>query len=151
MAASLFGLRLRALVAVATITIVSASMTAPAALASGTTGLIRDTFAGKDTVPLDNVGGVQKDAQGNISIDGAHPQPDTTIEPSIAVNPADPLNAVTAFQEDRVDVGGDAGNGYATTFDGGKTWVHGYLPGLTTRTGGTFDRASDAVVTLILC
>ena len=75
-------------------------------------------------------------------------QPDTQVEPSIAVNPQNPLNAVAGFQEGRVDAGGDATNGYATTFDGGRTWVHGEWPGLTSvpGQGGVFDRASDAVV-----
>lgn len=73
-------------------------------------------------------------------------QADTTVEPSIAVNPKNPLNAVIGFQVGRVDAGGDATNGYATTFDGGKTWTNGTIPGLTTGHGGTFDRASDAVV-----
>ena len=44
---------------------------------------------------------------------GLHPQviePDTEIEPSIAVNPANPLNAVAVFQEGRVDGGGDETN-----------------------------------------
>jgi hypothetical protein len=85
----------------------------------------------------------------------SHPQiiqPDTQIEPSIAVNPADPLNAVAVVQEGRVAGGGDETNGYATTFDGGKTWQFGELPGLTYLVGGDqtgpneFDRASDAVV-----
>src|SRR5918912_1413448 len=52
-------------------------------------------------------------------------QPDTEIEPSIAVNPANPDNAVAGYQEGRIDSGGDATNGYATTFDGGKTWEYG--------------------------
>ena len=73
-------------------------------------------------------------------------QLDTEIEPSISVNPRNPLNAVTAFQSGRVDAGGDATNGYATTFDGGRTWTHGLLPGLTKNFGGQFDRASDAAV-----
>jgi len=75
-------------------------------------------------------------------------QPDTQIEPSIAVNPNNPLNAVTGYQEGRVDGGGDATNGYASTFDGGKTWKYGEVPGLTSYPGqgGPFDRASDAVV-----
>ena len=75
-------------------------------------------------------------------------QPDTQIEPSIAVNPANPLNAVTVYQEGRIAGGGDATNGFATTFDGGATWIHGELPGLTTYPGqgGAFERASDAVV-----
>src|SRR3989449_6656909 len=75
-------------------------------------------------------------------------QPDTQIEPSIAVNPANPKNAVTVYQEGRIADGGDATNGYATTFDGGKTWRYGELPGLTTfpGQGGLMERASDAVV-----
>lgn len=73
-------------------------------------------------------------------------QVDTTIEPSIAVNPANPKNAVTCYQVGRVDGGGDQDNGCATTFDGGKTWLNQNLPGLTQDVGGPFDRASDAVV-----
>jgi hypothetical protein len=110
------------------------------ASAGPTSGLVvlRDVRASHDDIPLGKV---------TYPISATKPQPDTQTEPSIAVNPANPLNAVAVFQEDRVDAGGDAGNGYATTLDGGKTWVHGYLPGLTTMTKGTFDRASDAVVT----
>ena len=75
-------------------------------------------------------------------------QADTTVEPSIAVNPGNPLNAVAGYQEGRVDAGGDANNGFATTKDGGRTWVHGEIPGLTKAStpAGAFDRASDAVV-----
>ena len=63
-------------------------------------------------------------------------QADTTVEPSIAVNPDDPLNAVTGFQVGRDDAGGDAANGFATTKDGGVTWVNGNIPGLTPATRG---------------
>jgi hypothetical protein len=83
-------------------------------------------------------------------------EPDTQIEPSIAVNPADPMNAVTGFQEGRVPGGGDETNGFAATFDGGQTWTRGEIPGLTYLVGGTggcspvmtlaCDRASDAAV-----
>ena len=75
-------------------------------------------------------------------------QPDTQIEPSIAVNPSNPRDVVTAYQEGRIDSGGDATNGYATSFDGGQTWKYGELPGLTHYPGqtGEFERASDAVV-----
>jgi hypothetical protein len=100
--------------------------------------VLRDVRASQADIPLGKV---------TYPISATKPQPDTQTEPSIAVNPANPLNAVAVFQEDRVDAGGDAGNGYAATFNGGRTWVHGYLPGLTRLTGGTFDRASDAVVT----
>ena len=75
-------------------------------------------------------------------------QSDTQIEPSIAVNPANPLNVVTVYQEGRIADGGDATNGFATSFDGGATWIQGELPTLTTYPGqgGMFERASDAVV-----
>src|SRR4051812_39179242 len=97
--------------------------------------LLRDVRASVDDIPLKHV---------HYPIGANDPQPDTQTEPSIAVNPGDPRNAVAAFQEDRVDSGGDAGNGYTATFNRGRTWTHGYLPGLTRYTGGTFDRASDA-------
>lgn len=113
----------------------------PAASAGGhghAPRVLRDVRASVADIPLKHV---------RFPIGADDPQPDTETEPSIAVNPADPRNAVTVFQEDRVDAGGDAGNGFATTFDGGRSWIHGYLPGLSRATGGTFDRASDAVVT----
>jgi len=102
-------------------------------------------------------------------------QPNTQIEPSIAVNPADPSDVVTDFQIGRVDPGGDANNGFATTLTGGGhsvsgspntlvsttsgSWTYGAFPSLTknapgcigvpspTLPGCAFDRASDAVVT----
>ena len=74
-------------------------------------------------------------------------QPDTQIEPSIAVNPTNPLNSVAGFQEGRHSDGGDMTNGFASTLDGGKTWKFGEVPGLTRLVGGgNFDRASDPVV-----
>jgi hypothetical protein len=75
-------------------------------------------------------------------------QPDTQSEPSIAVNPANPRNVVTAYQEGRIADGGDATNGFATSFNGGKRWITGELPKLTTYPGqhGKLERASDAVV-----
>ncbi len=103
---------------------------APRAVKIGDPVLLRDHLAGFDALAK-HVG---------------PEQPDTTLEPSIAVNPKNPLNAVIGFQVGRVDAGGDATNGYATTFDGGKTWTNGIIPGLTTGHGGTFDRGSDAVV-----
>ena len=87
-------------------------------------------------------------------------QPNTQIEPSIAVNPGDYNNVFTDFQVGRVDGGGDADNGYGTSLDGGLTWTWGNLPGLTkaapspqpsgvicpaNATNTPYDRASDAV------
>ncbi|HEX2241634.1 MAG TPA: sialidase family protein [Actinomycetota bacterium] len=73
-------------------------------------------------------------------------QADTATEPSISVNPENPLNAVALYQAGRVDSGCAQVNGYATTFDGGKTWTYGPLPKLTQAVGGTSPLASDPVV-----
>jgi hypothetical protein len=54
---------------------------------------------------------------------------------------------VAAFQVARIYGGGGADLGFATTTDGGKTWVQGYLPGLTVNyQKGPFQAASDASV-----
>lgn len=83
-------------------------------------------------------------------LQGAHRsgciQLDTEVEPSIAVDPTDPLNAVSVFQQGRVDAGGAAYTGYATTLDGGETWTAGQIPGITEHQDGPYDRASDPVV-----
>ena len=54
---------------------------------------------------------------------------------------------VSAFQSGRFSVGGGAsGLSWATSFDAGLTWKNGTLPNLTVAGGGTYARASDAVV-----
>ncbi len=54
---------------------------------------------------------------------------------------------VSTFQVARVMDGGGADIGFATSKDGGKTWTHGYLPGLTVNwKGGSFSAASDPAV-----
>ncbi|MFN2544421.1 MAG: sialidase family protein, partial [Actinomycetota bacterium] len=73
-------------------------------------------------------------------------QQDTAIEPSVAVNPGDPLNAVIGYQAGRVDGGCAQTLGYGVTFDGGETWSWGPLPKLTTANGGTYPLASDPVI-----
>jgi hypothetical protein len=116
------------------------SAAAPAAAAVPSPALIRDVRTGMD--PLGSLTPATPDPIQD------YVQPDTQIEPSIAVNPANPLNVVTAYQEGRIADGGDATQGFATSFDGGATWTQGELPGLTTYPGqgGVFERASDAVV-----
>jgi hypothetical protein len=113
---------------------------ASAAAAVPSPTLIRDVRTGMD--PLGSLTPASPDPIQD------YVQPDTQIEPSIAVNPANPLNVVTAYQEGRIADGGDATQGFATSFDGGATWTQGELPGLTTYPGqgGSFERASDAVV-----
>jgi hypothetical protein len=111
----------------------------PAYAAKTVPTLVRDVRTGLDKL------GTRKPQPSDIQ---EYVQPDTQIEPSIAVNPANPRNVVVAYQEGRIADGGDATNGYATSFDGGKTWRFGELPKLTTfpHQGGMFERASDAVV-----
>lgn len=53
---------------------------------------------------------------------------------------------VSAFQVGRVSGGGASNIGFATSTDGGATWTHGFLPGITTNGGGSFGQASDASV-----
>src|SRR6266404_5138608 len=105
-----------------------------------TPALVQDVKTGSDTLTGSTSGGSDP-IQDYI-------QPDTEIEPSIAVNPTNPKNVVTVYQLSRIADGGDATNGFASSFDGGKTWTSGTLPGLTTfpGQGGVFERASDAVV-----
>jgi hypothetical protein len=55
---------------------------------------------------------------------------------------------VTAFQQGRFNTGGGSSDtGWATSLDGGSTWQHGSLPGITSIEGsGPFDRATDPAV-----
>ena len=53
---------------------------------------------------------------------------------------------VSAFQVGRVPGGGASNIGWATSVNGGSTWSHGYLPGVTGNGGGPFGQASDATV-----
>jgi hypothetical protein len=77
-------------------------------------------------------------------------QPDTTTEPSIAVDPLDPRHVVTGYQMGRDDAGGDISNGFATSFDQGATWAVGTVPGLTSfdpvSPTSPYKRGSDAVL-----
>ena len=55
---------------------------------------------------------------------------------------------VTAFQQGRFNTGGGSSDiGWATSLEGGATWQHGPLPGITSIEGsGPFDRATDPAV-----
>lgn len=54
---------------------------------------------------------------------------------------------VEAQQTGRFANGGSSDIGWATSSDGGSTWTHGFMPGLTTWSGGgTFNAVSDASV-----
>ena len=68
----------------------------------------------------------------------------TEVEPHMVANGK---TLVAAFQTGRIAPGGATNIGWATSTDGGNTWTHGFLPGLTTGEGsGPYDAASDPVV-----
>jgi hypothetical protein len=72
----------------------------------------------------------------------------TEVEPHMMANAT---TLVAAFQTGRIGpLNGGAGAtdiGWATSTDGGTTWSHGFLPGLTTGEGtGPYDAASDPAV-----
>ena len=71
-------------------------------------------------------------------------QHQTQVEPD---NFSFDQTTVSAFQVGRFNDGGSSNIGWATTTDGGKSWTHGFLPGLTKFEGnGPYDRVSDPVV-----
>jgi hypothetical protein len=68
----------------------------------------------------------------------------TEVEPHVLANGS---TLVAAFQTGRIAPGGSTDIGWATSTDGGSTWTHGFLPGLTKGEGtGPYDAASDPAV-----
>src|ERR1700735_2587797 len=68
----------------------------------------------------------------------------TEVEPHMLANGA---TLVASFQTGRIVDGGGTAIGWATSTDGGSTWSHGFLPGLTKGEGsGPYDAASDPAV-----
>jgi hypothetical protein len=73
-------------------------------------------------------------------------QPDTLVEPDVAVSPVNPKIQVAAAHDCRFDNGGAVDISYAWTHNGGATWHHAPVPGITRAVGGVWARASDPVV-----
>lgn len=68
----------------------------------------------------------------------------TEVEPHMLANGS---TLVASFQTGRIVPGGATAIGWATSTDGGTSWAHGFLPGLTTGNGGgPYDAASDPAV-----
>src|SRR5215813_12123968 len=72
----------------------------------------------------------------------------TQVEPDTFSNGP---TIVSAFQSGRFTDGGSSDIGFATSTDGGTTWTHGFLPGVTKVSSpvvptGPFDRVSDPSV-----
>jgi hypothetical protein len=67
----------------------------------------------------------------------------TIVEPDTFSNGS---TIVAAAQMGRIFDGGATVNGFATSTNNGTSWTSGTLPGLTTATGGIYDRATDPSV-----
>lgn len=111
-------------------------------------GSSSSSSSGESTPPQNPVGPtlVQISSDSFTVAPGQHA---TEVEPHMISNGT---TMVATFQVGRIPansaVGGGATDiGWATSTDGGATWTHGSLPGLTTGEGsGPYDAASDPVV-----
>ena len=73
-------------------------------------------------------------------------EPDTLVEPDVAVSPFNANIQVAVAHDCRFASGGALDISYAWTHDGGAHWHHAPLPKLTKVVGGVWARASDPVV-----
>ena len=62
---------------------------------------------------------------------------DSEVEPYLAINPTNPKNLVTIWQQDRWSNGGARSNVVGVSIDGGETWQEALLPGISLLTGPT--------------
>jgi hypothetical protein len=72
-------------------------------------------------------------------------EPDTLVEPDVAVSPRDSRIAIAVAHDGRFPDGGAVDISHAWTRDGGRSWHHAPMPFLTKALGGTWDRVSDPV------
>jgi hypothetical protein len=85
----------------------------------------------------------------NVSGQAGTNFPNTQVEPSLAVDPANPMHLVAAWQQDRWSNGGARGLVSAVSNDGGNTWSNvAPIPGISLTSGGTYQRASDPWVAI---
>lgn len=73
-------------------------------------------------------------------------EPQTLVEPDVAVSPVNSQIAVAAAHDGRFPTGGAVDISHAWTHDGGASWQHAPMQGLTKAAGGVWDRASDPSV-----
>jgi hypothetical protein len=100
--------------------------------------------AAAQPLKITNVKSVSEDT---LPVNSSEIEPDTQTEPDIAIDPANPRIISEDVQEGRNGpFGGAEDAGYATSHNGGRTWVFGDLPLLTTAVGGPFALTSDSVV-----
>jgi hypothetical protein len=119
----------------AIVLLVSAAVVVPAAVAAHATTL-------RPRVVLTQQGQVTRQ---DIPSRGKS-EPDTVVEPDVAVDPLNSNIAVAAAHDSRYSDGGAVGISVAWTSDGGASWHHKPAPGITKAAGGIWDRASDPVL-----
>jgi hypothetical protein len=126
--------------AVRTLLACTAMLCAAGCSSSGLTPVPGTHATGLPNPSLANVVQLSSDIFSNPSSQHA-----TEVEPAAA---AYGTTIVTAFQAGRFFVAGASDIAYATSQDGGLTWVHGVLPGTTSQTmpAGVFDSVSDPAV-----
>jgi hypothetical protein len=120
-----------------------------AAMAAGLGLAVAAPAGARARVPvLQNVGRISAQDVPTFpgSPDSSASEADTLVEPDIAVSPLDPDVAVSVAHDSRFPDGGAVGISHAWTTNGGVTWKHGPVPGLTKATGGRWDRVSDPVL-----
>jgi len=103
--------------------------------------------------PAEGRGGAQADAPAatNLRHLSADPFTNASSQHATQVEPdtfAFGSTIVAAFQSGRFTDGGSSDIGFATSLDGGNTWTHGFLPGITNiqGAGNPYDRDSDPAV-----
>ena len=127
----------RVVVAAASLCAALTTTVAVAPPASASPAVLYDRLAGIDHLP----------AGGTSPLSREPGQTDTTTEPSIAVNPTNSANVVVAFMEgEHQSSAGSENLGYATSFDGGKTWNSTELP-IGPDAGGNWGSIADPSVT----
>ena len=77
---------------------------------------------------------------------------DTAVEPSFVVNPANPMNLIAGWQQNRWSTGGAQGLNLAASFDGGASWTlsnaaFSRCTGGGAGNAGDYARASDVWLT----
>ena len=77
---------------------------------------------------------------------------DTVAEPSVVANPANPMNLIAGWQQNRWSTGGAQGLNLAASFDGGTTWTlsnaaFSRCTGGAAGSAGDYARASDVWLT----
>jgi len=77
----------------------------------------------------------------------------TATEPYLAVNPANPMNFIAAWQQNRWSDGGSQGLGFGVSFDAGQSWTltqaaFSRCTGGNSSNAGNFARATDVWLTV---